>query len=79
MDYVRLGPFTVKAKILEVMYKLDLLEKIRVYPIQHVIILELVYRNIKPLVYKADIYRGQKEDKWEVLRIIGYKDINNEI
>ena len=40
--------------------------------------LELVYRNIKPLVYKADIYRGQEEDKWEVLRIISYKDINKE-
>jgi len=41
--------------------------------------LELVYRNIKPLVYKADIYRGQKEDKWEVLKIISYKNINNKI
>jgi len=39
--------------------------------------LELVYRNIKPLVYKADIYRGQEEDKWEVFKIISYKDINN--
>jgi len=39
--------------------------------------LELVYRNIKPLVYNVDIYRGQEEDKWEVLKIISYKDINN--
>ena len=38
--------------------------------------LKLVYRNIKLLVYKADIYRGQEEDKWEVLKIISYKDIN---
>jgi len=41
--------------------------------------LEPVYRDIKPLVYKADIYRGQEEDKWEVLRIISYKDINNKM
>jgi len=39
--------------------------------------LEPVYRNIKLLVYKADIYRGQEEDKWEVLKIISYKDVNN--
>ena len=40
--------------------------------------LELVYRNVKLLVYKADIYRGQEGDKWEVLKIISYKDINKE-
>jgi len=39
--------------------------------------LELVYRNIKLLVYKADIYRGQEEDKWQVLRIISHEDIDN--
>jgi len=39
--------------------------------------LEPVYGNIKPLVYKADMYRGQKEDKWQVLKIISYKDIDN--
>ena len=31
------------------------------------------------LVYKADIYRGQEEDKQEVLKIISYKDIDNKI
>ena len=45
------------------MYRLNLLVRIKIYPIQHIIILEPVYRNIKPLVYKIDIYRGQKEDK----------------
>jgi len=39
--------------------------------------LELVHRDIKPLVYKADIYRGQEEDKWQVLKIISYKDVDN--
>ena len=46
------------------MYRLNLLEKIKIYLIQHIVILEPVYRNIKPLVYKADMYRGQEEDKW---------------
>ena len=28
--------------------------------------LELVYREYKLLIYKADMYRGREEDKWEV-------------
>ena len=28
--------------------------------------LEPVQGDIKPLVYKMDIYRGQEEDKWDV-------------
>ena len=49
------------------MYRLNLLRKIKIYPIQYIAMLELAYRDIKPLVYKADIYRGQEEDKQEVL------------
>ena len=61
------------------MYRLNLPVKIKIYPIQHIIMLKLVYGNIKLLVYKADIYRGQEEDKQEVLKIVSYKDINKEI
>ena len=28
--------------------------------------LELVYREHKPLVYKADTYRSKDENKWEI-------------
>ena len=45
------------------MYKLDLLAKIKIYLVQHITILELAHRNIKLLLYKIDIYRGQEEDK----------------
>jgi len=51
----------------------------KIYPIQHIVILEPAYGNIKPLVYEADIYRGREEDKWQVLRIISYKDVNDKI
>ena len=60
LDYVRLGLFIIKVKILEVIYGLNLLKKIKIYPIQYIIMLELAYKNIKLLVYKADIYRGKK-------------------
>ena len=39
--------------------------------------LEPVYGNVKPLVYKANTYKGQEEDKQQVLKIISYKDIDN--
>jgi len=39
--------------------------------------LELAHGDIKPLAYKADTYRGQEEDKWQVLKIISYKDVDN--
>ena len=61
------------------MYRLNLLVKIKIYPIQYIIMLEPAYRDIKLLVYKADTYRGQEEDKQQVLKIISYKDVNNKI
>jgi len=40
--------------------------------------LEPVHGDIKPPVYKADTYRGQEEDKWQVLKIISHEDVDNE-
>ena len=60
------------------MYRLNLPVKMKIYPIQYIAMLELAYRNIKLLVYKVDIYKGQEEDKQEVLKIVSYKDINKE-
>ena len=53
-------------EILKVMYRLDLLAKMKIYLVQYIMMLELVQGNIKPLVYKINIYRGQEEDKWDV-------------
>jgi len=39
------------------MFKLNLPAKIKIYFIQYIAMLELAYRNIKPLVYKVDIYK----------------------
>jgi hypothetical protein len=66
LDYIKLGPFRILKKITEVNYELDLPVKMKIHPVQHVVILKPVYRNHKPLLYKADTYKGQEEDKWEV-------------
>ena len=48
---------------MEVNYELDLLAKIKIYLVQHIVILKPVYREYKLLKYKADMYRGREEDK----------------
>jgi hypothetical protein len=63
LDYIKLGLFRILRKIIKVNYKLDLLIKIKIYLVQYIIILKLVYGEYKLLLYKVDIYRGHKEDK----------------
>jgi len=46
LDHVKIGPFKIVAKILEVIYRLDLPAKIKIYLVQHIVILEPVYRNL---------------------------------
>ena len=58
-----MGPFKIINKVIEVLYRLDLLLKIKIYLVYYITILEPVYRNHKLLVYKQDIYKGYKEDK----------------
>jgi len=63
LDYIKIGLFKIVEKISEVIYRLNLLVKMKIYLIQYIAMLELVYRDLVLLVYKEDIYRGQEEDK----------------
>jgi len=58
LDYIKIGLFKIAEKILEVIYRLDLLAKIKIYLVQYIAMLELAYRNLVLLVYKEDTYRG---------------------
>ena len=58
MDHVKIGLFKIVVKILEVIYKLKLLKKVKIYLVQYITILKLVYRNFKLLIYKVNIYKG---------------------
>ena len=44
--------FKIINKVMEVLYKLDLLLKIKIYLVYYITILELVYGNYELLVYK---------------------------
>ena len=56
-------PFKIISKVTEVLYRLNLLLKIKIYLVYYITMLELVYRNHKLLIYKQDTYKGYKEDK----------------
>ena len=47
-----MGPFKIISKVIKVLYRLDLLLKIKIYLVYYITILEPVYRNYKLLVYK---------------------------
>jgi len=46
LDHVKIGLFKIAVKILEVIYKLDLPVKIKIYLVQYIIILEPAYRDL---------------------------------
>ena len=48
---------------MEVIYRLDLLLKIKIYPVYYIAILELVYGNYETIIYNQDTYKGYEEDK----------------
>ena len=58
-----MGLFKIINKVMEVLYRLNLLLKIKIHLVYYIAILKPVYGNYKPLVYKQDIYKGCKEDK----------------
>ena len=47
-----MGLFKIISKVTEVLYRLDLLLKIKIHLVYYIAILKLVYRNYKLLVYK---------------------------
>ena len=58
-----MGLFKIISKVMEVLYRLDLLLKMKIYLVYYIAMLEPVYKNHKPLIYKQDIYKGYEEDK----------------
>jgi len=58
LDYIKIGLFKITERISEVIYRLNLLVKMKIYPVQYIIILEPVYRDLALLVYKENTYRG---------------------
>ena len=47
-----MGLFKIINKVIKVTYRLDLLLKMKIHLVYYIAMLELVYRNYKPLIYK---------------------------
>ena len=58
-----MGLFKIINKVIEVLYRLNLLLKIKIYSIYYITILKPVHGNYKPLVYKQDTYKGREKNK----------------
>ena len=71
-----MGLFKIISKVIEVLYKLDLLLKIKIYLVYYIAMLKLVYKNHKPLIYKQDMYKGYKEDKQLIKKILQYNKVD---
>ena len=52
LNYIKMGLFKIINKVIEVLYRLDLLLKIKIHLVYYIAILKLVYKNHKPLIYK---------------------------
>ena len=49
---MKIGLFKIINKVTEIIYRLDLLLKIKIHLVYYIAMLELVYRNYKLLIYK---------------------------
>ena len=52
LDYIKIELFKIINKVMEVLYRLDLLLKIKIHLVYYITMLELVYGNYELLVYK---------------------------
>jgi len=46
LNYIKIRPFKIAVKISEIIYRLNLLAKMKIYLVQHIIMLEPAYRNL---------------------------------
>ena len=65
-----MGPFKIISKVTEVLYRLDLLLKIKIHSVYYIAMLKPAHGNHKPLIYKQDTYKRHKKNKWPVKKIL---------
>ena len=71
-----MGPFKIINKIIEVLYRLDLLLKIKIYLVYYIAMLELVYENHELLIYEQDTYKRYKEDKQLIKKVLQHNKVD---
>ena len=77
LNYIKMGLFKIINKVTEVIYRLDLLLKIKIYSVYYIAMLEPAHRNYELLVYKQDTYKRYEEDKQLIKKILQYNKVNS--
>jgi len=78
LNHIKIELFKIAVKILEVIYRLDLLAKMKIYLVQYIIMLKPAYKDLELLIYKINTYKGQ-EKKNLIKKIINYKEVDNKM
>ena len=72
-----MGLFKIINKVIEVLYRLYLLLKIKIYLVYYITMLKPAHRNHKLLIYKQDIYKRYKKNKSLVKKILQYNKVDS--
>ena len=72
-----MGLFKIINKVIEVIYRLNLLLKIKIHLVYYITMLEPVYGNHELLIYKQDMYKGCEEDEWLVKKIFQHDKVDS--
>ena len=74
-----MGPFKIINKVMKVLYRLDLLLKIKIYLVYYITILKPVHGNHKLLIYKQDIYKGYEKDEQLIKKILQHNKVDGQL
>ena len=77
LNYVKMGIFQIINKFMEVIYRLDLLLKMKIHLVYYIAMLEPAHRNYELLVYKQDTYKGCEEDEQPVKKILQHNKVDS--
>jgi hypothetical protein len=70
LDYLRIGPFEISEVRGLVIFKLDLLKKLRIYLIFYISLLKKVLKNVRIVILEVEVDKTE----YEVERIIAYSE-----
>ena len=77
LDFTKLEFFMILKVLEPVIYKLDLLDSMRIIRIHHILVLKLVDPEVPLIKNIPDINLKSQEKVWEIKRILNTNQLNN--
>ena len=41
--------------------------------------LKPAHRDVEPPLYKMEMYKSQKEDKWDIQKVVNHKEVDRQL